>query len=99
MGLKKGTTNNPAGKPRGAKNKVNADLRNRINGFLSDEFPNVMNEYKALSAKDKLKFYTELMQYGLPKLQSVDMNADLDLTLSTLSEEQLDAIIERLTGN
>lgn len=98
-GLKKGQTNNPAGKPKGAQNKVNADLRARVSGFLTDKFPDVIAEYENLSAKDKLKFYTELMQYGLPKLQSIDLSTELDNTLLSLTDEQLDSIIEKLTGS
>jgi hypothetical protein len=96
MGLKKGTTNNPAGKPKGAKNKINADLRERISGFLTDQFPNVMAEYETLSAKDKLKFYTELMQYGIPKLQSVDVHADIQKTLASLNDDQLDMVVKKI---
>ncbi|RKR83304.1 hypothetical protein BDD43_3509 [Mucilaginibacter gracilis] len=98
MGLKPGQTNNKAGKPKGAKNKIDADLRKKVTDFLSGKFPDVMNQYELLAPKDKVKFYTEMLQYGLPKLQSVDMTMEIDKTLSALNDEQLDAIIEKLTS-
>jgi preprotein translocase subunit SecB len=99
MPFKKDESGNPSGRPRGAKNKVNVNLRSLVNDFLTNKFPVVLEKWETLSDKEQLKFYREMMQYGLPKLQSVDLNADLDLTLSSLSEEQLDDIIERMMGN
>lgn len=92
MGLPKGKTNNPAGKPPGTKNKINADLRVMINDFLNDEFDTIKEDFKRLDPKDKLKFYTDLLNYGLPKLQATSLEIDLE----KLTESDLDLIIERL---
>ena len=80
------------GRPPGAKNKVPNELRENITAFLSGEFENVKKEFKALSARDKLKFYTELMQYAVPKLQAMQLESDFD----RLSDADLNKIIEEL---
>ena len=92
MGLHKGMTNNPAGKPPGAKNKINAELRVMINNFLNDEFETIKEDFKKLDPKDKLKFYTDLLNYGLPKLQATSLELDFE----KMTESDLDLIIEGL---
>ena len=92
MGLKKGQTNNPAGKPPGTKNKINTELRTMISDFLNCQFETVKNDFHKLEVKDKLKFYTDLLQYGLPKLQATSLEIDFE----SLSEEQLDEIIQKV---
>lgn len=92
MPFKPGRSGNPSGKPRGAKNKVPNMLRANIVEFLSTEFDNVKETYKKMKPAEQLKFYTDLMQYGLPKLQSASIEIDFD----KLNDEQLDEIIERL---
>ena len=94
MGLKKGTTNNPAGRPKGTINKSSAAIREKITAFLDDNFEQVQKDFesKELSVKDKLKFYTDLLPYAVPTLQS----STLEVSFDALPEEQLDAIIEQL---
>ena len=92
---KKGTflPGNP-GKPKGAKNKINQDLRDKISLFLNDEFEKVTTDFRKLEPKDRLKFYTDLLQYGLPRLQATSLEIDLD----KMDEEQLDVILEHITN-
>jgi len=92
MGLQKGQTNNPAGKPPGTKNKINAELRVMINDFLNSEFDTIKEDFNKLDPKDKLKFYTDLLNYGLPKLQATSLELDFE----KMSESDLDLIIDRL---
>ncbi len=73
MGLKKGMTNNPAGRPVGAVNKVTASLRNRINDFLNENWENLQKDFEKLEPKDRLMFMEKLLQYALPKIQSVEL--------------------------
>jgi len=94
MGLKKGMTNNPAGRLPGALNKVAKDLRLTIVDFLETNWNEVIELWSNLEPKDKIKFYETLMQYAVPKMQSVAV--DLDLNLENLTEKQLDYIIETL---
>jgi hypothetical protein len=92
MGLHKGRTNNPEGKPPGALNKLSKDLRVSITDFLQDHFNEVITEWGKLKGKDKLQFYRELIQYSVPKMQAVAIESEFD----KMTDEQLDRIIEEL---
>ena len=48
MGLRKGQTNNPNGRPAGALNKVTKDLRINITEFLENHFDEVIKEWYKL---------------------------------------------------
>ena len=45
MGLKKGQTNNPAGRPKGAINKANRELRDMIKDFLVENLENFQRAF------------------------------------------------------
>ena len=92
MGLRKGMTNNPAGKPPGAVNKLSRDTRQTITEFLQTSWPEVEKEFYKLSGRDKVNFYKDLLPFVLPRMQAVTM----DLELDALSEKELDYIIEKL---
>lgn len=90
---KKGTfqPGNP-GKPKGAVNKITGDLRSRITDFLSGEFESIKEDFKKLDPKDKIKFFVDLIQYSVPKLQAVQLESEFD----KLTDEQLQQIIDEL---
>jgi len=92
MGLKKGTTNNPAGRKKGTPNKITADLRQRINEVLDNNWHTIEKDIKALEPKDRLMFIEKLLKYALPTLQATSLSVDFE----KLSDEQLDEIIDRL---
>lgn len=92
MAFKKGNSGNPAGKPKGAKNKVTLQLRELITQFLEERFETIVSDFKKLEPKERVKFYCDLLQFGLPKLQSTSTEIEFE----KLTDEQLDEIIERL---
>jgi hypothetical protein len=64
-----------------------------INNFLESNFGKVVEDFENLNPKDRTKLYCELLQYGLPKLQSVEMESQLE----RLPDDQIDEIIKRIT--
>jgi len=92
MPFEKGNSGNPDGRPKGTNNKLTTQLRETITDFLETNFESVIQDFEKLTPKERLKFYCELLQYGLPKLQAVQMETDFE----KLSDEQLDYIINEL---
>lgn len=95
MPFTKGRIGNPNGRPIGSADKSNKVLRDLIKNFLINNFDRIKSDFEVLSPKDRLKVYCDLLQYGLPKLQTVQMESDFD----NLSDNDLDKIIENLKSS
>lgn len=92
MPFKKGQSGNINGRSKGSKNRVTQSLRESIVSFLENNFDNVQTDFEILTPRDRVKFYLDLLQYGLPKLQTVQMETDFD----NLTDTELNRIIEEL---
>jgi hypothetical protein len=93
MGLKKGQTNNVAGRPKGKANKVTTEMRTWLSGLIDKNRRQFESDLKRLEAKDRLIIIERLIAYCVPKLQAIDGRIDLN----KLSDEQMDVIISELT--
>jgi len=82
------------GKPKGAKNKVNTELRELIQKLFDDNYQTIQDDLEALEPKDRLKFLSDLLPYLLPKLQSTTHTKEIDL--GGMTEEDLDRLIDRI---
>lgn len=82
------------GRPKGAKNKVNSQMRNLIQKLFDDNFETIQEDLESLDPKDRLKFLSDLLPYLLPKLQSTTYSQKLDL--DSMSEEDLEKLIDRI---
>ncbi len=78
---------NRNGRPRGAKNKIPYDLREKINDFLNDNFETIKKDFEKLNERDKVKFYIDLLNYSLPKFQNIDFKNDLTIKNNKLSND------------
>ena len=94
MGLKKGMTNNPKGKPPGTLNKLSRDMKQTIHEFLTENWDEVVIEFHKLKGKDKLNFYKDMMQYALPKMQAMAVSGELNF--KEMPEEAIDRIADKL---
>lgn len=90
MGLKKGQTNNPRGRPAGTPNKVSTGVKMRIREFFDAHWGEMSGVWSELSAKDKATLMINLLPYLEAKLQSVEMSGEINV--SRLDETQLDEI-------
>ncbi|MEB2779988.1 hypothetical protein U3A58_06265 [Algoriphagus sp. C2-6-M1] len=84
------------GKPKGAKNKVNSQMRDLIQGLFDSNYETIQEDLDSLEPKDRLKFLSDLLPYLLPKLQSTTYRQKLDL--DSMSEEELDLLINRIAN-
>lgn len=83
------------GRAKGTPNKITSTVKDWISQLIDDNRSQIEKDIKRLSPKDRLQVFEKLMQYVIPKQQSV--RADIDL--SKLSETQLDLIVDELTKN
>ena len=67
-------------------------LRETITAFLENNFKKIEKDFEGLKPRERVKFYCDLLQYGVPKLQATS----LDIDFETLTDGQLDYIIEGL---
>lgn len=96
MPFKKGDDRiNRAGRPQGTKNKVSQEIRERINDFLENNFDNIQTDIQQLEPKDRIKYFIDLLSFGLPKLRNVEMDIQNmpELNLKELSKEEIKAAI------
>ena len=92
MPFKKGQSGNPKGRPMGSPNKLSIPLRERITEFLVNNFDTIERDFHTLKPIERAKVYRELLHYGLPRLQSISIDMDLE----KLSNDQLDTVIHEL---
>jgi hypothetical protein len=69
MGLKKGTTNNPNGRPLGALNNLAKTHRINIDKLLTDNFDRVCDELTRLRGLAFVRMYNDLLKYVVPPAQ------------------------------
>lgn len=92
MGLHKGMTNNPNGRPKGSQNKVNLEIRVKVLELLEYNFDNIQTDLESLEPKDRLKFLTDLLPYLLPRLQNTAISEIIDpqkIIIEGISTEDL----------
>ncbi len=87
----KGCTGNPAGRPKGTKNKVTAELKERIKTFLDANFEAVTESFKELDAEKRILLYEKFLGYVVPKVKENDYR----ISISKLSDEEVDQLLNR----
>lgn len=88
----------------GSKNRLQAEIKNKITEFLAGKVESLEEIYSEVSPKDKLRFLTELLAYILPKSKEIEIigkspEAEADLTrLSDQTLKELISIQNKITN-
>ena len=67
MGLKKGSTNNPRGRPKGVPNKVTKTVREALKDFLQSEIKKLPQTCKDMTPYERSMFILKVLEYVIPK--------------------------------
>ena len=79
------------GRVKGTPNRVTKNLRERISGFLDDNWQEAVESWKMIyDPKDKVKLYIDLVQYTVPKLQSVNLDATVKQEENTIEQDLIE---------
>ena len=85
----------PGLKPRGASNRLQGEIKDKITDFLNGELDSLQEIYSQVSPKDKLRFLSEILAYILPKSKEISVTPSSDpLDLSALSDEDLRTLVK-----
>ena len=86
------------GRAKGTPNRQTRELRERISEFLDTTFDEIVLTFNQLSPKDKIKYYLDIIQYSLPKLQSIEQNIEMEqnVSIANLTKEEIKEISDKL---
>lgn len=96
MAPKKGTTNNPNGRPRGSKNKASENMKQAVLKIIDDNWRTMADDIKKLAPKDRVAFLEKLISYVLPKTTSIEGNLNNINYNVPLTKEEIISISEAL---
>lgn len=83
-----------SGRPKGSKNKVVGQTRDRIQALFDTNFETIQDDLESLEPKDRLKFLFDLLPYLAPKLQSTNYSQTLDL--DNMNEDEINVLIKNV---
>jgi len=98
MGLPKGRTNNPAGKPVGAVNKTPKAVRDELTQIFFDTLPQLKKDIKTMRPRDRKETIAMILPYISHRLQSTTIDAKIETSnkLAKLDDDQLNTLIDQI---
>lgn len=98
--FKPGTVPNPHGRPKGSPNKVTTQMRDAFAALYEDNKHRLQEDLNALSPRDRMKFWAEMMPYFAPKLIATKAEITVKQTgAEHLSSDELTQYILEICSN
>jgi hypothetical protein len=66
MRFRSGESGNPAGRPKGSKNRSTEAIRGVLAAFIADNLPDIQQHYDSLKPAEKLQFIDKIIKHVLP---------------------------------
>lgn len=93
MGLPKGQTNNPNGRPKGSKNKSSAEIREMFSELISNNIEQLQNDLNKLEPKDRIKAMIDFSKFVVPSLRSHSLSGDREQPLFSEPITKIERVI------
>ena len=90
-----GESGNPAGRAKGAKNKIRSTTKLWIKSLLENNRDQLEADFLKLDAKDRWIITERLLQYSVPKMQAVEAIVEID----QLTDEGIQRITTELLNS
>ena len=92
---KEGQSGNPAGRPKGAKNKVSPLTKQEITEFLTDQWPQIKRDFGKLDPAQRMQYFWKIAGFVFPQPRENNLSVNFD----QLTDQQIDQILDKLFGN
>lgn len=79
MGMPKGRSGNPDGRPKGTENKSTTEFRDMLNNVINGQIPHLLEAFDTLREQDKFKYMVmveKFMAYTFPKKSMIGVGID-----------------------
>lgn len=103
MGLHKGQTNNPNGRPAGKQNKLTTQTKDWITQLIDSNKKQIEKDLKGMDAETRVKALFSLLNYIVPKQQSISIEEQAKIEeealinfLETAPDEAIEAIAAKV---
>ena len=70
------------GRPKGSVNKSSNEIRETFQLLLENNLEKLQEDLNELEPKDRIKLLLSLSNYILPKLRSIDLQSDIEETIT-----------------
>lgn len=103
MGLHKGHTNNPNGRPAGTPNKVTSATKDWILAIIEENKERIRADLESMDSETRVRAVFSLLNFVTPKQQSISIEEQAKIEedalfafLENAPEEAINAIAERV---